>query len=369
MYLEQLTFQGVRNLTPAKLLLSPNLNIFEGVNGAGKSSLLEALSLVTSGRSFRTNKLSLVVNDSQDSFSINAKYQNSSAHSVGMSHLKTQKINRIKVDKSIVKNLSKLSSIYPTQVLCPESYHLIDSGPLERRKYLDWLLFHVEHSFISQWKQFTKIIKQRNALLKNAQNINQISHDIKAWDEQLVPINEAINHSRHEISKQLTIVFNQLTKQLGLDFCSNVTLNYYSGYKGDYQSKLIDNLTNDFKRGFTQFGAHKSDIRIKIGNQLAKDILSRGQKKVLINTLFLAQTLLLKQKNDKDSLFIIDDFTSELDVENQKTLLNVLMQQKNTQIVLSCLQLDALKWLKKGYNNAYMFHVEHGNVSRINNDK
>ena len=82
--------------------------------------------------------------------------------------------------------------------------------------------------------------------------------------------------------------------------------------------------------------------------------------------MFLAQTLLLKESSQKGSLFIIDDFTSELDNNNQKALLDMLMAQNNVQIVLSCLQQDSLKWLEKGYNSAHMFHVEHGTISSIN---
>jgi|GEM_PF-6243339 len=81
--------------------------------------------------------------------------------------------------------------------------------------------------------------------------------------------------------------------------------------------------------------------------------------------MFLSQTLLLKSVTDKGSLFVIDDFTSELDDTNQKALLNMLMGQDNVQILISCLQQDSLKWLKKGYNSAHMFHVEHGSITPI----
>lgn len=362
MFLKQVSYQGIRNLKPDRVELSSGLNIFEGSNGAGKSSILEAISLATSGRSFRTNKLDLVTNESSEAFVVNAQYE--PIKSVGLSHSNKHKTNKVKIDGELVKSLSSMSGIYPTQVLCPESYHLVDSGPSERRKYLDWILFHVEHSFIQNWKSFTKLHKQRNALLR-IRNRNRIKEELKVWDLQYIEEANRLNEARERTLNELSLIVSKIIYDLGISFCEGIRIEYYPGYRGELKDRLVESIDSDVDKGFTQYGPHKSDIRLKIGTTLVRDLLSRGQKKVLINALFLAQTELLKRKTDKDSLFIIDDFTSELDIENQKSLLNMLMGQKNTQIVISCLQLEALKWLEKGYNMANMFHVEHGRITKI----
>ena len=361
-YLKQFSYQGVRNLKPGRINLSPGLNIFEGTNGAGKSSILEAISLGTSGRSFRTNKLDLVTAENSDEFFVNSKFE--PIKSVGFSHSNKKKINRLKIDNENIQSLSKLSGIYPTQVLCPESYHLIDSGPAERRKYLDWLLFHVEHSFMNAWKDYSQLHKQRNALLRSGRRAD-VFNQLKVWDKQYIKAAVVLNDAREKVLHDLSLIVSQIIYDLKIDFCEGIRISYYPGYRDKLEDRLTESLNSDIEKGYTQFGPHKSDVRIKIGTTLARDLLSRGQKKVLINALFIAQTVLLKRKTDKDSLFIIDDFTSELDINNQKALLSMLMRQKNTQIIISCLQLEALKWLEKGYNKANMFHVEQGQISVI----
>ncbi len=343
--------------------MSPGLTIFEGDNGAGKSSVLEAISLIASGRSFRTNKMSLVTQKGEDQFVIHGEL--SPLLKVGLNHIKSSKSNRVKVDGRIATSLSELTKLYPTQVICPESYHLIDSGPGERRKFLDWILFHVEHSYHDVWRKFNRVLKQRNALLRQHGSRARIA-DFKFWDSQLNEHAETINQSRKNIMALLETYLSQVLDSMRVDFFKDLVSHYYSGYGEDLETKLSESFLSDRERGYTQYGPHKADLRIKIGSHMARDILSRGQKKVLINALYLAQTMLLKQRTDKDSLFIIDDFTSELDLANQQALLTALMAQKNTQIVISCLQLDALKWLKKGYNRAHMFHVEHGEITAIN---
>lgn len=367
MYLKHFKCQGVRNLSTCEFDLSSQLNVFFGDNGAGKSSILEAIGLVTSGRSFRTSRLEFVVNEAIDSFSVFAGSDD--GHRFGLGYFKKDKKKAIKINGEVVKSLSKLTQYYPTQVLSPESYHLIDSGPGERRKYLDWCLFHVEHMFHPVWKSYSSILKQRNALLRSAKGklIPEIETQLDIWDKQLCEAAEAISEYRRDVLKQLSLAVESILQSLTVDFSKLISLEYYPGYSNDLKAKLLDNRLLDIKSGNTRAGPHKADLRIKIEGHLAKDYLSRGQKKVLINLLYLAQTLLLKNATGKNSLFIIDDFTSELDNDNQQALLTTLFQQENVQIIVSCLHLDSLNWLKTRYNMAHMFHVKHGTIEQFHN--
>lgn len=360
-YLQRFKQQGIRNLAPLDITLDSQLNIFYGDNGAGKSSVLEALCLLTTGRSFRTSKFEHIINKTSDDFFVFS--QSNQSLQLGLGFNKPQKKKSIKVNGEIERVLSNLSKQYPTQIISPESYHLIDSGPSERRKYLDWSLFHVEHSYIKYWKSLSVLIKQRNALLKNNTENSQSIEQLDVWDMQLCQLSEIITSLRKSVLTKIEALLNDLLLSLDVDFKGVVKLNYYSGYSGELNNKLQENRSLDFLRGTTSVGPHKADIKIKVDNQLAKDFLSRGQKKLLINCLFLAQTLLLKQETQKDSLFIIDDFSSELDEQNQEALLETLLAQKNVQIILSCLHLDSLKWLKTRYNMAQLFHVEHGAIT------
>lgn len=362
MYLHSLKLQGLRNLQSSSISLNDGLNIFYGLNGAGKSSVLEAITLLTSGRSFRTAKLELVLSDDQNAFTLFGVLD--AQTKVGIGYARQTKQRSIKLNGEKINSLSQLSKLYPTQVLSPESYHLIDSGPAERRKFIDWCLFHVEHSYHQHWKNYNLVLSQRNALLKQSAQkmfLQQLQH----WNQQLCFAETIITQHRVAMLSELQQSFAEVIKSLSVNFCDNFELNYYPGFTGSFAERLNDSLALDREYGYTRFGPHKADIRIKINGALAKDFLSRGQKKVIVNALYLAQTALLKKLSKKDSLFIIDDFSSELDLENQQLLLDVLMTQNNLQIIISCLQLDSLNWLKKRYNSAHMFHVERGVITPV----
>ena len=362
MYIKAFSHQGVRNLAPGKLFLSKGLNIFYGDNGAGKSSILEAISFLTTGRSFRTSKLEHIITERGEElvvFGLSADEKR-----IGVAFQKMNKTRMIKINGKKLNRLSDLTCLYPTQILSPESYHLIDSGPSERRKYLDWCLFHVKHSYHSAWKNYTNILKQRNALLRQGDRLS-VNEQLNIWDKQLCDAALIVNTERKSILVKLEESLKITMSDLAVNFCDTLSLSYYPGFTDNLEDKLRMSLKSDFESGNTKFGPHKADLRIKVDGYLAKDYLSRGQKKILINALFLSQTLLLKQITHKESLFLIDDFTSELDISNQKALLDMLLAQENVQIVLSCLQQDSLKWFNKGYNSAHMFHVEHGTITSI----
>jgi len=357
MYLSVLKAQNFRNLESLNICLSSDLNVISGDNAAGKSSILEAIGYLISGRSFRTSKQNLLVSHEFDSFTLFGSF--STEQQLGVSFNKSNATKRLKLDGEQVKSLSSVASLYPVQILSPESYHLIDSGPSERRKYLDWLLFHVEHHYHRCWLSFNKLLKQRNAFLRSKHHSNR-NKELISWDIQYVTKSEELDQYRNQLSTDLLVEVKKILRSISFDNVDDLQINYYSGFTGLLSDKLIESFDKDCLSGNTQYGPHKADLRIKIGKHLAKDVLSRGQKKILINCLFLAQTQLLKNKTQKDSLFIIDDFSSELDEYNQASLIDALRKQKNVQIILSCLQADMIKPFIKGYNNVKMFHVEHG---------
>jgi len=362
MFLEEFHAQQFRNLSDFKLKLSQDLNVISGDNAAGKSSLLEAIGYLVSGRSFRTSKQNLLIAHDQQIFNLYGRFSNSTK--IGVSYNILTKLKKIRLDGQAAESLSMVASLYPVQVLSPESYHLIDSGPLERRKYLDWLLFHVEHSYQKDWVHFQRVLKQRNALLRLARNSSQLL-ELKAWSDQYCESALKIDRFRQEAAQWLLPEVKKVLASIEFEYVDDLNISYYSGYTGCLSDKLEESLEKDLANGTTQYGPHKADLRIKINGHLAKDLLSRGQKKLLVNSLYLSQTQLLKEKTEKDSLFIVDDFSSELDEGNQKVLVEALRKQKNVQIILSCLQAGMLKSLIKGYNNVKMFHVEHGEINEV----
>lgn len=359
MFLERVVINHFRNIEQAIFHFSSDLNLVSGDNAAGKSSILEALGYLISGRSFRTNKQSLLINHDSDSFVLFAELSNKDRIGIGFDRKLKRKA--IKINQQPTRNLSLLASILPVQTISPESYHLIDSGPLERRKYLDWLLFHVEQSYQSHWSRFNRLLKQRNSLLRRIK-VGTSRSELDVWNQEFVDQSLIISQFRQDLLVRLLPKLQSLLDKVDFSHNKSLALEYQLGHQKDLMKQLINSTERDISLGSTQNGPHRSDLVIKIGSDLAKDVLSRGQKKLLINCLYLAQTELLKEITGKDSVFIIDDFTSELDQFNQTVLIKTLKEQKNVQIFVSCLHPDMINFLIKEYNNAKMFHVKHGVV-------
>jgi len=186
--------------------------------------------------------------------------------------------------------------------------------------------------------------------------------ELELWNSEFVAQSLKITQFRQRLLVKLLPKLNALLKKVDFSHGQLLLLDYLPGHKLDLMQQLSSSTERDIILGSTQNGPHRSDLAIMIGRDFAKDVLSRGQKKLLINCLYLAQTELLKEETGKDSVFIIDDFTSELDQFNQSVLIKTLKEQQNVQIFVSCLHPDMINFLIKEYNNAKMFHVKHGVV-------
>ncbi len=357
MFLKRVVINDFRNIRKADLSFSSDLNLISGDNAAGKSSALEALGYLLSGRSFRTSKQRLLINNDADHFVLFGLLSNEDK--IGIRYSRRLKKKEIKINQQATRNLSELAAILPVQTISPESYHLIDSGPTERRKYLDWLLFHVEHQYHPHWSRFNRLLKQRNSLLRRVKE-GANAEELQLWNKDYAAEAIKVTEFRLSLLDRLSNKLKELLLKVDFKYADKISLGYLKGHKDDLLMQLVETEKKDILMASTQNGPHRSDLVVKLGKDLVKDILSRGQKKLLINCLYLAQTELLKEMSGKDSVFIIDDFTSELDEFNQGLLIKTLKEQKNVQIFVSCLHPDMINFLIKEYNNAKMFHVEQG---------
>ncbi len=361
MHIKSLSVHNFRNLQPSRLHFSSQLNIIYGDNAAGKTSILEALFILGHGRSFRTSRHNKLINYDQDSFTLYSELLSKNlSHRLGIQRFRNNDV-RIRLDQDNLTKLSDLVSLAPIQILAPEHYELITKGPSGRRKLLDWGVFHVEHSFLKRWQDCQRIILQRNKMLKKSNSYK----DIEVWDKQLVPLSEQISRYRLEYCSLLSPYFKKIVSEFLPDI--ELSLEFYQGWQDkELAEVLYQQYPKDKKLGYTQATIQKADIKILSGKHLAADYLSRGQQKLVTTALKLAQLNLAQQKGHQYPVFLLDDIGAELDEAHQQMLLNFLANQPvEQQIFITCVHLDPLKSLINRYNNARLFHVEHGAVSVI----
>ncbi len=364
MQIQSLQIGQLRNISSCQLQLSKQLNIFYGDNGAGKSSLLEAIYTLGNGRSFRTSRHAKVVQAEFDAFTVFAQFNHEQQkHKIGLMRHRNGDI-QIKLNGDKVTKLSELSKTIPMQILAPEQYELLTKGPSGRRKLMDWGVFHVEHSFLKDWQKALKILQQRNRALKQVSSYQQL----EPWDKQLIPLSELIHQKRMEYVKQLEPLYQDILKSFLPQLDSTFSL--YPGWKSDEKLKevLIRQFQVDLKTGFTHSSIQKADLKILINGKPAAEQLSRGQQKLVTVALKLAQLNLMQQLKGICPIFLLDDIGAELDVKHQQTLLDFLANQpENQQIFITSVHLDPLKSLIKGYNKVKVFHVEHGQINETTN--
>lgn len=375
MKLDSIQISQFRNLTNVELLPSLSLNLVYGDNGSGKSSILEAIHFLGYGRSFRTSKPKHIIQTTKPDFSVFAKC------SITCPDRNEKKLKRLGISRNIKDELicsvdgerssrmADLVSILPVQIFTPQSIDLMIGSPSARRKFLDWGLFHVEHSYGDLSRSYRRLLKQRNALLKkllrSSKSFAVQSADTKSqidyWDTQLSILGEQINDRRLSYVKQLNKEFSEVIRHFLPEFSFQIS--YYSGWDIalSLKSHLESKFGQDLKLGSTSSGVHKADLRIKTdGGVAAFEVLSRGQLRMLVAALQLAQTKILNLQGDNSGVFLLDDIGAELDDKHRQVFISSLMKT-DTQVFITAIEKGQFSLSAETYNKK-MFHVKHGHV-------
>jgi len=356
-----LSVTGVRNLQPVTLNLSPQINIFYGRNGSGKTSLLEAIYFLAMARSFRGSKQQpLIQHDAGQALVFARMAEGDAIEKVGVSRDRAATLS-IRIDDETVRTVARLVKSLPVQVLNAESFLLLDGSPKYRRQFLDWGVFHVEHSYMQLWQRLQQSLKQRNYMLRHA---IMDSQQMTAWEHEFCAASEQIDAQRQSYLARLKPVFEQTLAQL-IEL-PELSIGYYRGW--DRERSLAEVLQagkeRDRQLGYTQTGPQRADIRIKLGGLNAVDVLSRGQQKLVVCAMRLAQGFVLAQHMQQSCIYLIDDLPAELDAEHRQAL-GRLLEQLQCQV---CITGTDKELLDKGWGKdtpIKMFHVEHGRINLV----
>jgi DNA replication and repair protein RecF len=219
-------------------------------------------------------------------------------------------------------------------------------------------VFNNDLDFLLNWRKYNKALKHRNALLK-AKQIQQIN----IWNQELLRYGTIVAESRKQYLKQLEIYF---TEVCSLFFTMDaLELNFCSGWQEgkSFLQSLTESLDKDLRYGYTSNGPHRGDFKLLINNRPAKEFVSRGQLKLLVVALKLAQVKMLDAVNNKITCVLIDDFAAELDKVNRSILLNYL-SQLGIQVFITSTDIQDFGDLSDIINYK-MFHVEHGKVNQM----
>lgn len=360
MALTRFTLSNFRNLVSVDVEpLSVGFNYIFGNNGSGKTSLLEAIYYLALGRSFRSSQVNRVISYNASKLALFGEIMAENAQTIPLGLEKTSQSDvKIRIAGRNASSIAEIAHLLPIQIINSNSYTLLEA-PHFRRKYLDWGAFYSNPQFLMVWKDYQRVLKQRNAALRSNLSIAEIA----IWTKELVEPALSLDKMRKEYVADLSPLLKGLIEELlSID---NVQVEYQQGWdsKLEYGDFMAQTMDKDRQASYTQNGPHRADFKILIKGVPAKDILSRGQQKLFVCAMIVAQGTLLHNYMNKKPIYLVDDLPSELDSISRSRLLSLLSKQ-STQIFVTAVEQQILEEFLK-HHPTKMFHVEHGRVDEV----
>jgi DNA replication and repair protein RecF len=358
MRLDQLRIHGLRCLTDVSVALDPAINVFVGANGAGKTSVLEAVFLLSHARSFRSGAAEALLQRGTPGLSIFAELRHSDdrAFRLGLGRSGSRWEAKLDGDAVAIGQL-----VRECAVVCfePGSHALIAGAAEERRRYLDWGVFHVEQDFLSSWRRYQRALKQRNSLLRST--TTPTDELFAPWEAELAQTAHHIDDLRRTYLDLLRPIL--LASAAGLlPELGALELRYRRGWSDDRElsQQLRELRSRDLARGHTTLGSHRADWSIAFERAPLREHLSRGQEKLTALACVLAQAKLYAQCRGEWPEVCLDDLASELDQSHQAAVVAQLSAAR-AQVLLTGTEVpQALQSLP-----SRVFHVEQGQLTRL----
>ena len=329
----QITVSNLRSVEHAELDFPAGLTLITGDNGSGKTSLLEAVFLLGRGRSFRTRNNERLIQRERDHLRVIGRVGAHVGEPQTIGFEVTRSTTTARIAGRPAGSLAELSNAFPVQAIEPGVHRLVEEGGYRRRRWMDWGVFHVEPQFIDAWVRYTRALKQRNAALKTQPEQAQV------WNPELARLGEFIAQSRQRFVGQLQPYWREVNSALsGLE----VDLHYLRGWSQEHSllEALASSVARDEARHLTHAGPHRADVAVRIHGRPAREVLSRGQQKLVAVAMTVAQLRMLQDATQATPTLLLDDPAAELDGERLQRFIDQVVKLR-CQLVVTSLQPES----------------------------
>ena len=350
-----------RNLRRISLSCAPGLNLLVGPNASGKTSLLEALYFLGRGRSFRTRQPRELIQIDAPAFRVAAVMNGADGRRVPVGVERGPRDLVARIGGAPTRSLAQLARQVPVLLLDPDSHRLLEDGPQQRRRFMDWGLFHAEPGFLDAWRRYGAALRHRNAALRSG----SADRVVDAWDGELAAAAAILDRLRETFCEALGSVLEPLMEAILGQVA--VRVDYRRGWPLEPSGRDCAGWPRagrdqDRQQGHTRSGPHRADFGVRVAGRLPAEGLSRGQQKLLVIALVLAQAELYRRHAGDACILLIDDLPAELDAGNRARVMRALAAL-DSQLFVTAIEpglLDAATW-----REAQTFRLMGGAVDEV----
>lgn len=363
MFIESLEIKNFRNYDSQKVLFSRETNVIYGNNAQGKTNLLEALALFSSGKSYRRAPDKDLISYGEDFTKIFVKFDVSGVKKEAEIFITKNKTKFIKLCGVSLRKTSELLGSFKCVMFSPLELMLINGAPEMRRNFVDMVLCSLKPIYYDSLKKYYKILKQKNNLLKS-KNKN-ILETLPVWNESLSEVGSEIMTYRSEfidnINPESQKAYSEITKgkeNLFIRYAPSINCENFD--KKALKEKLFEVMTKKMQteiyQGVSSVGIHRDDFEFYINEKNAKSFASQGQQRSAIIALKQAEAKLIYEKTGEQPVLLLDDVMSELDDTRRKYILNNINER---QVIITCTDKTIAN------NGTKYFYVENGEVMEV----
>lgn len=366
MYIKEIELKDFRNYESLNLKFNKKVNFVIGDNAQGKTNLLEALSISSLGKSFRTQKDSEMIKFGCDFFRVKViAEKEDDEEEICVEIALSQNEKAVKINEKRAKKTTELLKNIYIVIFSPDDLRIVKDEPEKRRRFIDRELCQLRTSYFVNLSGYKKALKQRNFLLKESQPDKEL---IAVWNYELAKYGAAVMFQRKEfiekINKISKVIHKDITNGkeiLDITYEPNIKINgSQEEQKIQFEKILADSFYNDIRNKTTGRGPHKDDIKLEIESTDIRHFGSQGQQRTAALSLKLAEIDLIKEETNEYPVLLLDDVMSELDKNRQHYMIKAF---KNVQLFISTTELS--EEIKKAFTEESTFFVENGNVKSL----
>ena len=364
MILAHLSLVNFKNYAEAAFDFDPNVNIFTGLNGQGKTNILDAIHYLAFCKSYFNPIDSQNVRHGEEFFVVEGLFANKGEQDKIYCGVKKGHKKVFRKNKTDYERLAEHIGKYPAVVISPYDKDLISEGSDVRRKFMDSIISQYNRAYLDDLMEYNKLLRHRNSLLKYFwENRTFDADNLDVWTDQLVAVGERIYAEREKFLAEFEPVFlmhyaaiSGGAEEVGLEYNTHLS-------EGSFTDSIADSLEKDRRSSYTNVGTHKDDLKFKIGGHPLKKFGSQGQQKTFLISLKLAQFDLIKAATGRTPVLLLDDIFDKIDDIRVQHLMKLVSDHNFGQIFITDTHSERIADIFEGISDsAKIFTIKEGEV-------